>query len=109
MGVNLIEDASNESTDIPTKAINLNTVLKNKDQNVEETTDLSTSVNLGSTESSLKADSYLYDKFCLYTRREPRVIGLDAFNRMSDEIVLLVFKWLPKASLARCSLVCKKW
>lgn len=30
-------------------------------------------------------------------------------NRLSDEMVLSIFKWLPKQTLSQCSLVCKRW
>lgn len=30
---------------------------------------------------------------------------LDNFSRLSDEMILSVFKWLPKKALIRCSLV----
>jgi len=35
--------------------------------------------------------------------------GKDLFNNMSDEVVLAVFRWLHKGTLARCALVCKRW
>ena len=31
------------------------------------------------------------------------------FNDMPEEIVLHVFKWLPKTTLAKCALVSKRW
>ena len=33
----------------------------------------------------------------------------DYFSKLSDEIVLSVFRWLPKKSLKRCALVCRRW
>lgn len=33
----------------------------------------------------------------------------DYFRILSDEIVLSIFKWLPKKTLNRCSLVCRRW
>jgi len=35
--------------------------------------------------------------------------GRDLFNSMSEEVVLSVFRWLPKSTLARCARVCKRW
>ena len=35
--------------------------------------------------------------------------GLDLFNTMSDELILNVFRWLPKSTLAKCARVCKNW
>jgi len=35
--------------------------------------------------------------------------GRDLFNLMSEEVVLSVFRWLPKSTLARCARVCKRW
>ena len=28
---------------------------------------------------------------------------------MLDEVVLMIFKWLPKHMLAKCAQVCKRW
>lgn len=33
----------------------------------------------------------------------------DWFACLSDEIILMVFKWLPKVSLIDCAVVCKRW
>lgn len=41
------------------------------------------------------------------SRRQPK--GTDIFNSMSEEVVLSVFRWLPKSTLARCARVCKRW
>ncbi|CAH0404167.1 unnamed protein product [Chilo suppressalis] len=41
------------------------------------------------------------------TKTEPE--GEDAFNILSDEMILSVFRWLPKRTLANCMLVCKRW
>merc|ERR1719412_976321 len=39
----------------------------------------------------------------------PVVPGSDLFNQMPSEVVLLVFKWLPKCTLAKSARVCKRW
>ncbi|CAG9136124.1 unnamed protein product [Plutella xylostella] len=36
-------------------------------------------------------------------------VGADAFAALSDEVMLSIFKWLPKRTLAHCMLVCKRW
>ncbi|XP_045541230.1 S-phase kinase-associated protein 2 [Papilio machaon] len=41
------------------------------------------------------------------TKSEPT--GCDTFSVLSDEMILSVFKWLPKRTLAHCMLVCKRW
>ncbi|XP_063836055.1 S-phase kinase-associated protein 2 [Ostrinia nubilalis] len=41
------------------------------------------------------------------TKCEPS--GEDTFNVLSDEMILSVFRWLPKRTLAHCMLVCKRW
>ncbi|GBP84908.1 hypothetical protein EVAR_60709_1 [Eumeta japonica] len=33
----------------------------------------------------------------------------DAFELVSDEVMLSIFKWLPKATLVTCMFVCKRW
>lgn len=46
------------------------------------------------------------DSFFMYKRQDPRAYtGEDNFERLSDEMILSVFKWLPKKTLMRCSLV----
>ncbi|OWF38166.1 S-phase kinase-associated protein 2-like [Mizuhopecten yessoensis] len=35
--------------------------------------------------------------------------GIDYFGGLSDEIILAVFRWLPKFTLAKCSRVCHRW
>ncbi|KAJ2942195.1 hypothetical protein O0L34_g15736 [Tuta absoluta] len=36
-------------------------------------------------------------------------VGADSFAALSDEMLLSVFRWLPKRTLAHCMLVCKRW
>ncbi|XP_011877535.1 PREDICTED: S-phase kinase-associated protein 2 isoform X2 [Vollenhovia emeryi] len=48
--------------------------------------------------------------FCLFRRkRKSSVEGEDKFNKLSDEIILIILKWLPKKCLVRSMLVCKRW
>lgn len=50
--------------------------------------------------------SNLNESFFMYQKRDPRLYtGEDNFTRLSDEILLSIFKWLPKKTLNRCSLV----
>lgn len=40
------------------------------------------------------------DQFYLFKRkRKPSVVGEDKFNKLSDEIILMILKWLPKKCL----------
>lgn len=42
------------------------------------------------------------DNFYLFRRtRKPSVEGEDKFNKLSDEIILMILKWLPKKYLVR--------
>lgn len=42
------------------------------------------------------------DQFCLFRRRrKSSVDGEDKFNKLSDEIILMILKWLPKKCLVR--------
>lgn len=46
------------------------------------------------------------ESFFMFQQRDPRnYTGPDNFAQLSDEILLSIFKWLPKKALARCSLV----
>lgn len=42
------------------------------------------------------------DHFCLFRRKRiPSIEGEDKFNKLSDEIILMILKWLPKKCLVR--------
>lgn len=54
----------------------------------------------------LDAKKKISEEFFMYQRQDPRIYtGEDNFARLSDEMILSVFKWLPKKALIRCSLV----
>lgn len=54
----------------------------------------------------LKKVSHIEGTFFIYQKRESRqYIGDDNFAKLSDEILLNIFKWLPKKTLSRLSLV----
>lgn len=60
-------------------------------------------LNLSTRESNL-------EQFNLYRRkRKSSIIGEDKFNKLSDEMILMILKWLPKKCLVRSMLVCKRW
>lgn len=41
--------------------------------------------------------------------RETNLSGKDNFNTLSDEIILQIFKWLPKKTLLRCGYVSQRF
>ncbi|XP_008547550.1 S-phase kinase-associated protein 2 isoform X1 [Microplitis demolitor] len=50
------------------------------------------------------------DHYYLYRRKKKAsIVGEDEFNKLSDEMVLMILKWLPKKCLVRSMLVCKRW
>ena len=51
------------------------------------------------------------ESFFLYSPTPAKAVvpGTDLFNQMPAEVVLLVFRWLPKCTLARLARVCKRW
>ena len=58
---------------------------------------------------AMPVDTSIPDEYFRYTTstrgKEVQVKeGRDLFNQMSDEVVLSVFKWLHKGTLARCAL-----
>ncbi|KAL5285042.1 SKP2 family protein [Megaselia abdita] len=59
--------------------------------------------------SSVKKQVFADSGFFLYRQRNRESSGPDYFSRLSDEIVLEIFKWLPKKALIRCSSVCRKF
>lgn len=49
-----------------------------------------------------KNEQSCLDQFCLFRRkRKPSIVGEDKFNKLSDEIILMILKWLPKKCLVR--------
>ena len=40
-------------------------------------------------------------QFGLRRRKKPSIIGEDRFNKLSDEMILMILKWLPKQCLVR--------
>ncbi|XP_071633405.1 S-phase kinase-associated protein 2 isoform X1 [Temnothorax longispinosus] len=60
--------------------------------------------------SAEKNEQTSLDQFCLFRRRKKSSVdGEDKFNKLSDEIMLMILKWLPKKCLVRSMLVCKRW
>lgn len=56
--------------------------------------------------NDLKKSFSAEDSFFMYQKRDPRFYtGEDNFAKLSDEVLLSIFKWLPKKTLSRCSLV----
>lgn len=50
------------------------------------------------------------ESFYYYQRKVPHIgTGIDHFSRLSYEMVLSVFQWLPKKALLRCGLVSKRF
>ncbi|XP_058811691.1 S-phase kinase-associated protein 2 [Topomyia yanbarensis] len=66
----------------------------------------------GNNESNMrKYISILNDeKFFLYRRRTGKQMpAVDHFSQLSDEMMLQIFRWLPKKTLMRCSQVSKRF
>ncbi|XP_032675735.1 S-phase kinase-associated protein 2 [Odontomachus brunneus] len=60
--------------------------------------------------TNASTDNAGLDQFCLYRRkRKPSIVGENKFNELSDEIILMILKWLPKKCLVRSMLVCRRW
>ncbi|KAI0230577.1 S-phase kinase-associated protein 2 [Lamellibrachia satsuma] len=50
------------------------------------------------------------DNSFLFKQAKPNACDLyDHWHRLSEEIILSIFKWLPKPVLVRCARVCKRW
>ncbi|XP_055617887.1 S-phase kinase-associated protein 2 [Toxorhynchites rutilus septentrionalis] len=66
----------------------------------------------GNNEANLrKYISILNDeRFFLYRKRNTKQFtGEDHFSKLSDEMILQIFRWLPKKALIRCSQVSKRF
>ncbi|XP_058066992.1 S-phase kinase-associated protein 2 [Anopheles bellator] len=49
------------------------------------------------------------DKFFLYRKKPDKMWDNDPFACISDEMLLQIFKWLPKKTLLRCAEVCRRF
>lgn len=65
--------------------------------------------NFGRNDSSLLNTSDADSLWLFKRKKRPSFIGEDKFNTLSDEMVLAIFKWLPKKCLVRSMVVCKRW
>lgn len=62
-------------------------------------------VSMEFSEDEQSSDSFLLSK----RMRVEGPPGVDGFSRLSDEVILNIFKWLPKSTIARCAQVSKRW
>uniref|UniRef100_A0A336MLE4 CSON003285 protein n=1 Tax=Culicoides sonorensis TaxID=179676 RepID=A0A336MLE4_CULSO len=68
---------------------------------------VSLSSNSNNTANELFASNQ--DWFLYRTNRACFETKVDHFSRLSDEIILHIFKWLPKKALTRCCFVCTRF
>lgn len=54
-------------------------------------------------------DDQSNDSFLLSKRMRVEPLGGDTFSRLPDEVILSIFKWLPKSTIAKCAQVSKRW
>lgn len=74
-----------------------NTEIQNKSSNP-----LRARENFVKENTNASTDNIGLDQFCLYRRkRKPSIVGENKFNELSDEIILMILKWLPKKCLVR--------
>ncbi|XP_063991790.1 S-phase kinase-associated protein 2 isoform X2 [Diachasmimorpha longicaudata] len=60
--------------------------------------------------STSNSDTSGLDQFYLFRRKKrSSLLGDDKFSKLSDEMILMILKWLPKKCLVRSMLVCKRW
>ncbi|XP_058794171.1 S-phase kinase-associated protein 2 isoform X2 [Phymastichus coffea] len=66
--------------------------------------------NFSKEDSNDASDKSNTDSFYLFRRKKKSSItGEDKFNKLSDEMILMIMKWLPKKCLVRSMSVCKRW
>ncbi|XP_067009546.1 S-phase kinase-associated protein 2 isoform X2 [Anabrus simplex] len=57
-----------------------------------------------------EADTSLSNDFFIFRRSEVvNAPGPDQSEKLSDEIMLMIFRMLPKKMVVRCAMVCKRW
>lgn len=70
-------------------------------------------INRNGNGKQVSISSDIFDVKNLYVFRRKRILsclGNDDFNeKLSNEIILLIFKWLSKQDLVNCMMVCKRW
>jgi len=127
MGVNVLSDNSNSCDTVQIQ--NQSKVLKAKHPNIMESRSPWVSplkrpdvppeaAPITNLEIDGGSSSFISDDFFQYTctltnkdKRSEKTVkpGKDFFNKLPAELLLSVFKWLPKCSLAKCARVCKRW
>ncbi|XP_045615439.1 S-phase kinase-associated protein 2 isoform X2 [Procambarus clarkii] len=107
MGLSILQDEENTGAPTPTPP----TTEVNADKPPPPPKVLQqTNQNVISNGSFFSDDSVNVEEFFVYKRRRlDAIAGGDKFNRMSDELILGVFRWLPKFMLARCAQVSRRW
>lgn len=64
----------------------------------------------GDTMKMMISGNNMFDEFFMFQKRDPRLYtGEDNFSKLSDEVLLSIFKWLPKKALIRCSSVNRRF
>ena len=109
MGVSLLDDDSSSSCS-PTKIETIpqqqvTEALKRKECSPSPPPLVDTYHPHAGEDEEVSVDSFLLPK----RKRIDGPPGLDGFSRLSDEIVLCIFKLLPKSTIAKCAQVSKRW
>ncbi|KAF5298188.1 hypothetical protein FQA39_LY02612 [Lamprigera yunnana] len=50
-----------------------------------------------------------WEKYLICKPKREVVFKINHFQHLSDEVILQIFRWLPKCTLKNAALVCKKW
>jgi hypothetical protein len=67
------------------------------------------SIKLIHKKAKKQRDEIIYSKEYLYPSTLLLGAKEDNFSKLSDELILRIFHWLPRKKLIGCSIVCKRW
>ncbi|KAF2900448.1 hypothetical protein ILUMI_05743 [Ignelater luminosus] len=62
-----------------------------------------------SKETLQKLSNGQWDEYLLRKPKRELIFKINHFEHLSDEVILQIFHWLPKRSLANAALVCRRW
>lgn len=103
LGLSALDDNSNSHSPLKEEP-----VVKKSEQGIKRKACSPIQPSIVSTD--LSEDEHTNDSFLISKRmRMDGPPGLDCFSRLSDEVILSIFKWLPKSTIAKCAQVSKRW
>ncbi|XP_046436845.1 S-phase kinase-associated protein 2-like [Daphnia pulex] len=105
LGLSAMDDDSNSCSNPSVKQVVISNIPEPAVKRKECSPFAVPSAVMDFSEDDQSSDSFLLSK----RMRMDGPPGIDGFSRLSDEVILSIFKWLPKSTIAKCAQVSKRW